>query len=344
VWNACPQTCFEVAGQMNNRMEMLEAALDLLDEGVAVLDGQSGVVFWNKAAAALTGHRPADMLSRPLPGDLYRVDSGHLRQSADAAAEARARGDADKARTGFGGAVIGYADGLRAAVPVAADAMLERPALVAMRHHQGHTLPAMLRRMPLRDALGEQVGAALLFYAVEAMDGLPHGASGEGVGVERSQADMEDRLDDASHQWAANGVPFGLLWLTVDQAAGLRRTHGRDACEAMLGIVEQTLVRGLRPSETIGRWGNDEFLVLCHERTTEMLVEHAHRLAGLARTAEFRWWGDRVNLTVSIGTGQATEGETLLSLLNRVQQAMQAGSQAGGNQVTQARGQACSQS
>ena len=55
----------------------------------------------------------------------------------------------------------------------------------------------------------------------------------------------------------------------------------------------------------MGRWGDDEFLIVAHERSAEMLASHAQTLAGLARTADFRWWGDRVSLTVSIGAAQA---------------------------------------
>jgi len=148
---------------------------------------------------------------------------------------------------------------------------------------------------------------------------------------------MEDRLDAAHHQWKTSRMPLGLLWITVDQAHELRRTHGCDACEAMLRTIEQTLLRQLKPAEVIGRWGNNEFLVLAHERTTELLVEHARRLAGLARTADFRWWGDRVGVTVSIGVSHAADGDTLQSLLNRARQAMQTSSYAGGNHVTEAR-------
>ncbi|MGD0888309.1 MAG: hypothetical protein ABR889_03590, partial [Acidobacteriaceae bacterium] len=67
------------------------------------------------------------------------------------------------------------------------------------------------------------------------------------------------------------------------------------------------------------------------------LVDHARRLAGLARTADFRWWGDRVGLTVSIGASQAIEGDTLPALLKRARQAMQTSGYAGGNRVTEAR-------
>jgi diguanylate cyclase (GGDEF)-like protein len=323
---------------MSDRMEMLEAALDLMDEGVALLDEKSNIIFWNKGASALTGYHAADLLSRPCPKDLYLIDAQHLERS-EAAINARAHACDHPETLGFAGAIAGYSDGPKAAhAPTDNAAFLDRPALVAMHHHLGHTVPAMLRKVPLRDSLGGRIGAALLFYPVEETDALPHGESGEGAGVERSQANLEDRLDSAHHQWVTNCVPFGILWITVDQAANLRKTHGRDACEAMLRIVEQTLLRGLKPAEIIGRWGNDEFLVISHERTFELLGEHAHRLNGLARTADFRWWGDRVNLTISIGTSNAHEGDTLQALLTRAQHAQQESIRAGGNHVTESRG------
>ena len=36
--------------------EILQAALSELEEGIAVLDGESRVLFWNPTAAAITGH------------------------------------------------------------------------------------------------------------------------------------------------------------------------------------------------------------------------------------------------------------------------------------------------
>jgi diguanylate cyclase len=198
-------------------------------------------------------------------------------------------------------------------------------------------VPSMLRRESLWNSRGQPVGTALLFYLAEDVDQLPHGEAGEGADVERSQADMEDRLDAAHHQWVTSRMPYGLLWITIDQGQSLRKTHGRDACESMVRTLEQTLLRQMKPAEIIGRWGNNEFLVLAHERTAEQLLDHARRLAGLARTADFRWWGDRVGLTVSVGAAQVLEGDTLQAQLQRARQAMQASEYAGGNHVTEAR-------
>jgi diguanylate cyclase (GGDEF)-like protein/PAS domain S-box-containing protein len=289
---------------------MLEATLDLLEEAVAVLDAHANVVFWNRAAAALTGYPPDDLLCRTLPPILYTIDEAHLQH-----------------------------------LPLAErEEPLQRPTLVSIAHKHGHPIPAMLRRAELRNALNEITGHVLLFYPVEQNDALPHGECVESAAVERSQAAMEDRLDAAQHQWLINRVPFGLLWITVDQAQSMRKSHGREACEGMLRTVEQTLLRQLKPAEIIGRWGDDEFLVLTHERTPALLAEHARRLAGVARTADFRWWGDRVALSVSIGATPACAADSLQSLLLRAQQAMQASIYAGGNHVTDAKGELCSQS
>jgi diguanylate cyclase (GGDEF)-like protein len=174
------------------------------------------------------------------------------------------------------------------------------------------------------------------------LDALPHGETGDSERIEASQADLKDRLDTEFEDFAHGGLPFGVLWITIDQAPGLRKTHGAGACEAMFEKVERALAHGLRPAEQLGRWGDDEFLVLSHERTPEMLAVHAQALAGLARTAEFRWWGDRISLTVSIGAAQADLGEGLTRLLARAQQAMVSSVHAGGNHIALAPGgQAC---
>lgn len=306
-----------------NREEILAAAMSQLDEGMAVLDAASRVLFWNPAAEAITGYLSADLLSRTLPPSAYQIDpQHHAAQSSH----------------------------LKIAAPEAGGPV-ERPLLVILRHKQGHSLPAMLRRTPLRDALGKRFGTLLRFHPVEEIDTLPHGSVEEDGGrenrVEASQSDMEERLDEAWQEWHTKAVPFGLLWIEVDQAAALRKTHGRDASDAMLAIVEKTLLHGLKPTEILGRWGMHEFLVLCHERTAEMLEAHAHRLGALVHTADFRWWGDRVPLTVSIGVAQAAEDESLRCLLLRAQRGMQESTRLGGNHIVSKvfkGGRECSQS
>jgi diguanylate cyclase (GGDEF)-like protein/PAS domain S-box-containing protein len=290
---------------MTDRTELLEAALDSLPEGVALLDFEGNVAFWNRAAEDITGHRSVLLLSQPLPEALEPL----LLEGAR------------------------YRDFQPGTGPE-----LSRGALVQVRHQLGHSVPTMARILALRDNLGGRIGTAAVFHPAESLDALPHGANGCGANVQESQADLEDRLLAEYEDFARSNLAFGVLWITVDQSHELRKTHGARACEAMLEKVGLSLMHGLRPGEEMGRWGDDEFLVISHERTAEMLAAHGQVLVGLARTSDFRWWGDRISLTVSIGAAQANETDKLAQILERAQAAMLESIQAGGNHVTPAVG------
>jgi diguanylate cyclase (GGDEF)-like protein/PAS domain S-box-containing protein len=292
---------------MTDRTELLEAALNSFPEGIALLSEEGNVMFWSQAAEAITGHPGYDLLGRPIPEPLKPLlDRQALPRDAER--------DSDS-RRGF---------------PVQA------------RHKLGHDVPAMARTLVLRDGLGGLIGTAVVFHPAKSLDALPQGECADDEGVEVCQADLKERLEAEFEDFTRGGETFGILWITVDQAHELRKTHGANACGTMIEKVQQALAKGLRPTEKLGRWGDDEFLVVSHERTPQMLAAHAQTLAGLARTADFRWWGDRVAITVSIGAAQADEAGTLADLLGRAKAAMLTSFHAGGNQITSAPGgQAC---
>ena len=290
---------------MSERSELLEATLDCHPEGVALIGQRHNVAFWNRAAEAITGHLGLDLVGRPVP-ELLKPLLQWCGESTEP--------DLDS-------------------FPHP-----ERGCLLHTHHKLGHPLSVFARIMALRDGLGARIGTAIIFHPAESMDALPHGDHTDGAGVGASQADFEDRLGVLFEDFVHGGLPFGVLWITVDQAHELRRTHGAGACEAMLEKVGRALAHGLRPGEEFVRWGDDEFLVLSHERTAEMLAAHGQTLAGLARTADFRWWGDRTSLTVSIGAAQTDLDGTLVGLLERAKASMLSSFHAGGNRITAAPG------
>jgi diguanylate cyclase (GGDEF)-like protein len=223
------------------------------------------------------------------------------------------------------------------------DAQPGHGTLVHAQHQHGHDVPTISRRVILRDALGARIGTAVAFHAAEHKDALPHGDTSEDLEVQASQAELRDRVEYEFERFEQESIPLSLMWITVDQAEPMRKTHGARACEAMLECVERTLANHLRPGDEIGRWSDDEFLVISHEASGEVLANHAQVLGGIARTADFRWWGDRLTLTVSIGAAVAERGESLNELFIRAQDAMEASAHAGGNHVTLAPGRiACS--
>ena len=290
---------------MIDRTELLEAALDRFPDGIVLLAGEDQVIYWNRAAEAMTGLLGADLLARPIPKNLQSM-----------VLPVKGQEDLDA----------------EIAPPPVSEAM------VRVRHKLGHEIPLVAQNLVLRGRLGARIGMAVIFHPAESRDALPHGECVEGSSFESRLAGLELRLGSAYEDFTMGGVPFGVMWISADQAHDLRKTHGAGACEAMLEKMERVLANGLRPAEAMGRWGDDEFLVLSHERTPQMLAAHAQTLAGLARTTDFRWWGDRLTLTVSIGAAQVEVYESLADLLGRAKAAMFSSFHAGGNHITAAPG------
>jgi PAS domain S-box-containing protein len=61
---------------MPDRVSLMEAALDVYPEGLALLDGDERVVLWNRAAEQMTGHPGAEVVGRRLPEALEPLAQG----------------------------------------------------------------------------------------------------------------------------------------------------------------------------------------------------------------------------------------------------------------------------
>lgn len=284
---------------MTDRIELLESVMDCLLDGVAVFSNDGEVVYWNQPAQAIMGYSSAELVGRPTPEPLRCL----------------------------------HRSGSVHIVPETEHTSKAHPF-----HKLGHEVQVINRAAVLCNKLGDPIGEASFFHPAESVDALPHGSAFGSKDIHEEAAEIEERLRIALDEFKRGGLPFGVVRISIDQAAEMHRTHGLAACHEMFEKVHHVLSRGLRPGEAMGRWGEDEFLIVAHERTLEMLAAHARNLAGLARTADFRWWGDRVSLTVSIGVAQVRLGvhETLDQLLERACAAMETSIGAGGNSVTAA--------
>jgi PAS domain S-box-containing protein len=284
-------------------MELLEASLDGLPEGMGIFDCGPAVMFWNQAAQCITGYTAFELLGHEIPEDLAPL--------------------------------LAARNPREPALPLG-DQPENRRSVAKVRHRMGHMVSVLARVQVLNNELGERLGTALLFHPLESLDALPQSELGDAAFAEDVRTDLLEQLQIECDDFARGGSPIGILRVRVDQAHELCKTHGAPACRAMLEKVYYALAHGLRPGEKIGYWANDGFLVIAHERSEEMLFAHAQRLVGLARTADFRWWGDRISLTASVGAAQAASDpvEPLNQLLRRAREAMETSIREGGNRAS----------
>jgi GGDEF domain-containing protein len=297
---------------MTDRTELLESTIEHFPRAVVLLDREGTIALWNRSAEIVTGYLAADLLGRPIPGALEPLLLS-WQQSETVNPDTAVR--------------------------------TSRGTLIHLQHKSGLPADVVTLSIVLRDSLGRQIGTALLFHSTESLDALPHGDCSNDEEIRASQAEVEEQLEAIHEDFKQGGPRFGVLWIFVDQAPLLRKSHGPAACASMMERLERAISNGLRPGEAMGRWGDDDFLVIANQRNLESLEQHARLLAGLARTADIRWWGDRISFTVSVGAAMAWPGGSLAELLEAAKAAMFASYHAGGNTIISAPGrQECSPS
>jgi PAS domain S-box-containing protein/diguanylate cyclase (GGDEF)-like protein len=298
---------------LGNDKEIFQAVLDVLDVGLCIVDRERTILYWNTAAERTTGYLRTEVLGRTSREDLV------------------VEGDAG------GGHQYRMASPLQETL----DDGVGRQPKMYLRHKQGHRVPVHLRTAALRDANGHVVAGVEWFTEEKSLEDSLGPAERsmarpdrEHPEMVRSKMYMEALLQRSLEALAQEKRPFGVLLVKADQWEGLRKTHGQDAASSMLRVVEETLLYTLGPSDALGLWDEGEFLVVMPEATARGLELDADLLRGMVASAQFRWWGDRMPLTVSLGGLLVAEGRSLRHIMERARAAMEQSAGQGGNAVT----------
>lgn len=125
-------------------------------------------------------------------------------------------------------------------------------------------------------------------------------------------------------------TPLSLLLLDVDHFKGINDNHGHPAGDSVLVEVAALLKQHSRSSDSVGRWGGEEFIVICTETHLDGAAQLAESLR--ATIASHRFTVDR-QITVSIGITSVHTDDSLESLIERVDRALYQAKENGRNCV-----------
>ncbi len=139
----------------------------------------------------------------------------------------------------------------------------------------------------------------------------------ESFAVEVSRAERYDR-------------PLSVIMLDIDHFKAVNDTHGHPVGDAVLVETAGCLLTALRTSDIAGRWGGEEFLIICPEIPLETAVQLAERLRSDYEQFDFSVAG---RLTASFGVAAHRNGHLVNDILLRADEALYRAKNGGRNRV-----------
>jgi len=115
---------------------------------------------------------------------------------------------------------------------------------------------------------------------------------------EPNRATIAEELDRERSRSLRHGRPLAILLVSVDRLKTINDDFGHETGDAALRGIVSTVHAALRPSDRLGRWGGDEFLIILPETTRDGALTAAERIRAAVENAPIV--AERV-LTVSIG-------------------------------------------
>lgn len=140
---------------------------------------------------------------------------------------------------------------------------------------------------------------------------------------------MQLRLESELDRARRYNRPFALLLADLDHFKQVNDTYGHSVGDQVLREVAGRLALHLRESDSLARWGGEEFLILAPETDLHQAQLLAQRLLEAIREAPI----SGVPVTLSLGVACCRQGDSIAALLSRADEALYRAKASGRNQV-----------
>jgi diguanylate cyclase (GGDEF)-like protein/PAS domain S-box-containing protein len=283
-----------------------------VSDGVYFCDPDRRIIYWNRGAERITGYQADDVSGLSCAeGLLTHVEGTPLCDTS---------------------------------CPLVATLTSGEPSEVEvfLHHKEGHRIPVRIRTFPVRDAGGGVEGVVEVFTddsalaaALERVQQLSVEAETDpltGVGNRRS---METRLEAHATERRKAGQSVGVLFIDIDHFKDVNDVFGHGTGDRVLKMVTETVRHNLRASDTLARWGGDEFVALLDHVDADALKSLAEKLRVLVASSYLVLDdGARLNVTVSIGGTLLRPGDTAQTAFARADHLLYESKVTGRNRLT----------
>lgn len=297
---------------MNNKF--FEEILNSLQDGIYYMDRNRIITYWNRGAEKLTGYSAAQVIGKSCRDNLLN----HVNEQGELLCNNHC--------------------------PMAATMKDGEPrqAYVYFHHAEGHRVPVQVRSVPIRNKNGEIVGAVETFSkgvspedTERRIKQLQQTVLLDPLTSIGNRRHLESRLKVSLMDYFESHLPFGLLFCDIDHFKNFNDAFGHSQGDIVLRMVSQTLRANIRESDTMGRWGGEEFLILVQNIDAASLLTLGEKLLHLVRQSHLTLPDNRIlSVTISIGGTLVRDNDTVESVVDRADRLMYQSKANGRNRIT----------
>jgi diguanylate cyclase len=140
-------------------------------------------------------------------------------------------------------------------------------------------------------------------------------------------------VENETMRMTRSGGVYCLAILDIDHFKSVNDVHGHLLGDDVLKCFAQTVSNALRGTDTIGRYGGEEFMVLLPDTPLEGGLLAAERIRLLVEQTDWEQIAPGLKVTVSIGITASSPGCLVTELLGRSDTALYEAKRAGRNQT-----------
>lgn len=299
---------------MPNDKDFYKDIIDNLHDGVYFVDRDRVITYWNKGAERITGYSSEQTIGHSCRDNLLN----HVNAN---------------------GVLL-----CRNGCPLAAvmEDGVPREVEVYLHHKDGHRVPINIRATAMRDGEGNIIGAIESFsnnrnvvsarHQLREMRQIVHTDRLTGIGNRRL---VEGRLHAVIAECAHTNGSAGLLFMDIDHFKQVNDVYGHNVGDRVLNMVSATFNHSLRATDTIGRWGGEEFVAILNNiDNDDKLRQIAEKVRALVESSRLDIDGQSLAITISIGATRLRPDDTPEVIINRADGLMYQSKKAGRNSVT----------